>query len=156
MQKQNTMNYMLNRMNCCALVLVVAMAGSCKTNKNTTAETPKQEPAATNPRVDLPDSMYSVIVSFISIGAGTDASAKEKLDQVVQQYQTDAGMPIAREEIAWGREGEVDFCFKLLGQDKKSKDSFVQQLRDAFKGNNLVQITENTPALHQARPSFNK
>ena len=74
----------------------------------------------------------------------------------MQQYQTDAGMPIAREEIAWGREGEVDFCFKLLGQDKKSKDSFVQQLRDAFKGNNLVQITENTPALHQARPSFNK
>ena len=119
------MNYMLNRMNCCALVLMVAMAGSCKTNKSTTAETPKQEPAATNPRIDLPDSMYRVVVSFISIGAGTD-------------------------------EGEVDFCFKLLGQDKKSKDSFVQNLRDAFKGNNLVQITENTPALHQARPAFGK
>lgn len=150
------MNYMLNRMNCCTLVLMVAMAGSCKTNRNTTAETPKQEPAATNPRIDLPDSMYRVVVSFISIGAGTDASAKEKLDQVIQQYQTDVGMPIAHEEITWGREGEVDFCFKLLGQDKKSKDSFVQNLRDAFKGNNLVQITENTSALHQARPAFGK
>ena len=156
MQKQNTMNYMLNRMNCCALVLIVAMAGSCKTNKNTTAETPKQEPAATNPRVDLPDSMYRVIVSFISIGAGTDGAAKEKLEQVVQQYQTEVGMPVAHEEIACGREGEVDYCFRLLGQDKKSKDSFVQHLRDTFKGNSLVQITENTPALHQARPSFNK
>jgi hypothetical protein len=157
MQKLNMMNCIVNRMNCFAAVLLIVMAGSCTTSKNTQADSnEKNLTQNTNPRIDLPDSMYRVIVSFISIGAGTDAQAREKLEQLIQQHQVDFGMPVAKEEIPWGREGEVDVCFKLLGQDKKAKDSFVKKLREAFKENKLVQITENTPALHKARPPFNR
>ena len=109
-----------------------------------------------NPRVDLPDSMYRVIVSFISIGEGTDGKAMEQLNQIIDQHQKDFGMPVAKEEIRWGREGEIDVCFKLLGQDKKAKDTFVRNLQEAYKGNQLIFIEENTTAKHQPRPNFHK
>jgi hypothetical protein len=141
------------------ILVFLSLTFACKNSKpvaqNSNQNTNMTEPA-TNPRVDLPDSMYRVIVSFISIGSGTDAAAIEKLEVLINQHQQNFGMPVAREEIAWGREGEVDYCFKLLGQDKKAKDNFVRELREAFKDNKLVQITENAPAPHKARPAFNK
>lgn len=139
------------------ITIAIAALLSCKNSKSTTATsaaTKTQTEMNDNPRVDLPDSMYRVIVSFISIGAGTDGKALEQLNQIIDQHQKDFGMPVAKEEIRWGREGEVDVCFKLLGQDKKAKDTFVRNLQEAFKGNELVFVEENTIAKHKPRPKF--
>ena len=45
------MNYMLNRMNCFAVVFIVAMAGSCKSSKNTTAETKSASATLTEAKI---------------------------------------------------------------------------------------------------------
>jgi len=138
------------------ITIAIAALLSCKNSKSTTtADTKPKTEMNDNPRVDLPDSMYRVIVSFISIGAGTDGKAMEQLNQIIDQHQKDFGMPVAKEEIRWGREGEVDVCFKLLGQDKKAKDTFVRNLQEAFKGNELVFVEENSVAKHKPRPKFN-
>lgn len=139
------------------ITIAIAALLSCKNSKSTTAVTTDTKPKTEmndNPRIDLPDSVYRVIVSFISIGEGTDGKAMEQLNQIIDQHQKDFGMPVAKEEIRWGREGEVDVCFKLLGQDKKAKDTFVRNLQDAFKGNQLVFVEENSVAKHKARPKF--
>lgn len=139
------------------ITIAIAELLSCKNSKSTTAVTTDTKPKTEmndNPRIDLPDSVYRVIVSFISIGEGTDGKAMEQLNQIIDQHQKDFGMPVAKEEIRWGREGEVDVCFKLLGQDKKAKDTFVRNLQDAFKGNQLVFVEENSVAKHKVRPKF--
>ncbi len=137
------------------ITIAIVTLLSCKNSKSTTVATTHTNPEMNdNPRVDLPDSMYRVIVSFISSGEGTDGKAMEKLNQIIEQHQKDFGMPVAKEEIPWGREGEMDICFKLLGQDKKAKDTFVRNLQEAFKGNQLVFIEENSVAKHKPRPKF--
>lgn len=145
------MNYMLNRMNCFAVVLVVAMAGACKSSKNTVAETKTESATLSEAKTALPENAYRVIVSFISIGAGTDGKAYDQLKDYISRND-EKGVAISHETINWGREGEVDVCFKLKEMDKQDGDKFVEGLKKTFEGNNLVQITENSPALHQPRP----
>lgn len=145
------MNYMLNRMNCFAVVFIVAMAGSCKSSKNPTAETKSESATLTEAKTTLPENAYRVIVSFISTGAGTDSQAYAKLKDFISRND-EKGVAISHETINWGREGEVDVCFKLKEMDKQDADKFVEDLKKTFEGNNLVQITENSPALHQPRP----
>ncbi len=149
------MNFMLNRMNSFAIVIIVAMAGSCKSSKNTTADSKADgKPATlTESKTPLPENNYRVIVSFISIGGGTDSEAYAKLKDYISR-KDEVGVAISKEEIRWGREGEVDVCFKLKEMDSSDADAFVNGLKKTFEGNNLVQITENTPALHQSRPAL--
>ena len=137
------------------LIITIALTTffSCKNSKQTTQTNSTASTTATMtqpaPEKELPDSMYRVVVSFISIGEGTDAKAKEQLDELVNNHQRDFGMPMASEEYRWGREGEVDYCFKMKDDNSKAKDSFVRELREKFAGNKLVQIEENAVCRHK-------
>ena len=138
------------------LIISIALTTffSCKNSKQTAQANPTPAVAimtapASDAEKELPDSVYRVIVSFISIGEGTDAKAKEQLDELVNNHQRDFGMPLASEEFRWGREGEVDYCFKMKDDNSKAKDSFVRELRAKFAGNKLVQIEENAVCRHK-------
>jgi hypothetical protein len=138
------------------LIVFITLAAffSCKNSKQTTqtslsSATTNSTMTNIEPTKELPDSLYRVVVSFISIGEGTDAKAKEELDALTGNYKTKNGAPIEREEFRWGREGEVDYCYKMQGYSKKEKDNFVNLLREKFAGNKLVQIEENTICMHK-------
>ena len=92
---------------------------------------------------------YRVIVSFISIGEGTDATGREIMDGVLNSWKEKKGKPIEMESIPWGREGEVDFCFILKELSEKEQTEFADQMKSAFKDKNLIQITENQPCVHK-------
>lgn len=147
------MNFMLNRMNCFAIGMMLIMAGSCKTSKNTVAENKTESTMTTDSKTNAVEKTYRVIVSFISIGGGSDSQAYAKLNDIISRTQESGGM-LSKDEIPWGREGEVDVCLPLTELSKQQADALVQQLKKTFEGNNLVQITENSPALHKARPAF--
>ncbi|MBL0341777.1 MAG: hypothetical protein IPP71_13060 [Bacteroidetes bacterium] len=150
---------------------LLMLAGSCKSQKETPASEPvavkpKQQPATApvsttisatgaHEEVTTPDAskqienMYRFIVSFISISEGTDRTARPELDGILASWEKKMGKPITYESVAWGREGENDFCFKLNELSAEEQQSFVNEVRTAFKNRSLIQITENEPCMHK-------
>jgi hypothetical protein len=92
---------------------------------------------------------YRFIVSFISIGEGTDRNGRETLDGVLASWEKKKGAPVAFESVPWGREGEVDFCFNLKELSKKEQELFIADMKTAFNGRSLIQMTENQPCVHK-------
>lgn len=90
-----------------------------------------------------PNDRFSV--SFISIGAGTDGSAKEKFDQFITEYKQENKVELKYETINWGREGEVDYCFDLTSLDKKKQELFIAETKEILKTSTLVRYKENEP-----------
>jgi len=95
------------------------------------------------------DNNYRLIVSFISIGEGTDIKAHENFDAFMSSWQTENNKTLVVDKVPWGREGEVDYCFKLNELDKDSQAKFVSKVQDAVKDSKLVQISENQPCMHK-------
>ena len=152
---------------------IMLIAGSCKSQKESsaTAETKPTPvkpatppPAATSPsainaagahdEVVMPDgekqaNMYRFIVSFISIGEGTDRTGRETMDGVLASWEKKKGGSIAFEAVPWGREGEADFCFNLKELTSNEQEMFISDMKTAFKGRSLVQMSENQPCTHK-------
>ena len=95
------------------------------------------------------DTPYRFIISFISIGEGTDRNAKEILDAALNNWKTSQKKDINYEEVHWGREGEVDFCFLLTELKEVDQKKFISEMKEKFNGHALVQFAENEPCLHK-------
>jgi hypothetical protein len=91
---------------------------------------------------------YRVIVSFYSIGSGSDYKAVERFKAFLENYNAKHTQKLMPEVFPWGREGEVDFCFKLKGLKKKSQCKLVQQMHLQLKDAQYIHIEENKPCLH--------
>lgn len=111
-----------------------------------------QAEVAVNPDQNMQnakDTPYRFIVSFISIGEGTDRNAKEILDATLYNWKTSQKKEIVYEKVPWGREGEVDFCFQLKELSAEQQVQFINELKEKFKGHDLVQFAENEPCRHK-------
>lgn len=86
-----------------------------------------------------------LIVSFISIGEGTDFKAKDSMDVFLRNYEQASGKAVKFEAVPWGREGEVDYCFVLNELSEKEQKKFVADIRSRLSFSQLVQISENQP-----------
>jgi len=93
---------------------------------------------------------FRLMVTFISIGAGTDPDARNSLDAYILDYKTRTGKSPAYSMIPWGREGEVDCCFGLGELSTTEQEQFIRGLRNAMTGRELIQISEN--ARNRFRP----
>lgn len=83
-------------------------------------------------------------VSFYSPGSGINYRAAQKLDGFVTQYQTDNPGALTMYKTAWGREGEVDYCFKFNKGFENKGDSFVKQVKDLLVGQDRINYKEFT------------
>jgi hypothetical protein len=149
------------------LILISALflsASSCKTKENSTGgASAETKPAATSPATPAtsnpqtvnttkswtreeakagPDN-FRLVVSFISIGAGTDPDAKQSLDKYIAEFKTRTGKMPAYVMIPWGREGEVDCCFNMDELTASEQGDFIAGLRNTMKSRELIQINEN-------------
>ncbi|MBK9399956.1 MAG: hypothetical protein IPN36_03595 [Bacteroidetes bacterium] len=97
-----------------------------------------------------PDS-FRLIVTFISIGAGTDPDAKTYLDSYILDYKTKKGKAVRYIMIPWGREGEVDCCFDLKDLTVSEQSDFIEGLRNTMKARELIQINENAKNRFKSR-----
>ncbi|MBT8195756.1 MAG: hypothetical protein KJO64_04980 [Bacteroidia bacterium] len=100
-------------------------------------------------KLNQDEKVYRIIVSFISWGAGVDPDARKKMDNCIAENQENTEIEVAFEDMPWGREGEVDFCFTLSELGEEEQENFVASMKKAFEGNELVQIYENSPAIHK-------
>lgn len=86
---------------------------------------------------------YRLIVSFISIGEGTDANAFSQMNAYVEEQNVATRSTIKYISVPWGREGEVDCLFRLSSLEQKQQEAFVAGLMSMYKENKLVQISES-------------
>lgn len=93
----------------------------------------------------MKEEKFPLVLSFYSIGTGVDRKHLRKFNEFLETYQPKLN-PIVS---PWGREGEVDFCFKLSELSTKQHSQFVKQVREQLKDCKLVHIYENAPCVHK-------
>ncbi len=121
-------------------LLAVISIISC-TNTKKIAE---KNTTTTSQNTNMPETNYRLIVSFISIGSGTDKKAKQQYDQFISQYEQKYKIKLNYEITSWGREGEVDYCFKLIELKEKQQELFITETKEILKSSSLVRFKENT------------
>lgn len=94
------------------------------------------------------DEVYRLIVSFISIGEGTDMKAVNELRSYIEESKKNYNKGINPVEVPWGREGEVDFIFRLSNLSDEEQIKFVNGLTSMYTENKLVQISERSRCPH--------
>lgn len=88
---------------------------------------------------------YRLTISFFSKGAGTDRIHHPKFKEFISNYKP----VIAYEEARWGREGEIDYCFKLNELSTAEQEVFIEKAREILAGSDLVHINENAECVHK-------
>ncbi|MEP7265853.1 MAG: hypothetical protein ABI772_15215 [Bacteroidota bacterium] len=89
---------------------------------------------------------HRLVVSFISIGAGTYPKGGEMISSYIEDRQNKYKVKLAYVSKAWGREGEWDMIFSLEELNQQQQVDFINGLKELFGGNQLILILENQPA----------
>lgn len=95
---------------------------------------------------------YRFIVSFFSVASGPDRESMTNFENWYNAYLTEKKSTADLEKISWGREGEMDFCFKLAGWSEQDQTAFVNAAKEQLKNAKQVNTFENEPCRHQKRP----
>lgn len=80
-----------------------------------------------------------LVVSFISIGSGTDRAAYDRLQAMLKTLASPPPFVSHR----WGREGEHDECFDLSALSVADRRAFIARVTAAIQSSDRVTITEN-------------
>jgi len=98
-----------------------------------------------DPNVITDPDKYRLVVSFYSIGEGIDSKNKENFDVFLKNRS----QKIIFEQTPWGREGEVDYCFKLNELTSPEQTDFVKKAKEILGKSTLVRINENEKCVHK-------
>lgn len=128
---------------------------SCKNNKPVAAENAESRPVPPSapvadqesapPKEKVQPDTFRVVISFISIGEGTDPEGPAKVERVLKSWENKKGTAVTYTVQPWGREGEADYNFTLRGMSAPDQQEFVKQLQSALKDEKLIIVTENKP-----------
>lgn len=100
------------------------------------------------PWIDKPsavEDIYRLVVSFYSIGEGTDYKTKEEFEKFLLGYKK----KIAFEPALWGREGEVDYCLKINELTPEEQIDFIRKAKELLSKSKLVHVDENAKCVHK-------
>jgi hypothetical protein len=92
-----------------------------------------------------------LIISFQSRASGIDRGTKKEIDEFISKYEKEKGVQLAKEVVRWGREGEVDYCFKLSELSKEDQKDFVSGIKPLAGGSKQTVIVENAPCRSKGR-----
>lgn len=86
---------------------------------------------------------YGLSVSFYSTGGGTDSKMITRFNEFVAAYEKEKNVTLVVEKNSWGREGEVDYCYKLDELSEKERNDFSQQATKLLSESQLVHVMQN-------------
>ena len=127
-------NINMNKFATLVLLTVLISCNSSKTGIRVNTQNNKQE--ATN--------LYRYCVSFISIGSGIDGSAKQQFLDFIKDFETKYNIKISYEVVKWGREGETDYCLKLVELKADEQNAFITNSKELLKTATLIRYSENS------------
>jgi hypothetical protein len=102
-------------------------------------------PVFADGQTEVSEQPSRLVVSFYSICCGIDQKAKAKLDTYISNYEKARGKQLKKTEAHWGREGEVDYCFKLAELSPGERKRFISKVKSLLKRSKLVHINKNAP-----------
>ena len=82
------------------------------------------------------------IVDFYSIGQGPEGDQIGKLEGFVSDYSKRIGKKIVYESNHYGREGEVNYCFKLKEFETADQITFIKAAKDVLRNAKWVHFSE--------------
>lgn len=121
--------------------LAVATIVACKSKKSV-AQVSASSDTLVGPPAG-PNDTIRLSVSFFSPGSGINRDAYKKLERHIELFEEENGIKLTTYKVPWGREGEVDFCFKLSTIDNKKAEAFVTSVKNLLSGAEKVNIKEN-------------
>jgi len=86
-----------------------------------------------------------LVISFYSICCGIDHEAKDKLDKFIRDYEAAHHRRLKMAAVHWGREGEIDYCFRLSELTPRERKSFISRTRSLLSKSKLMRIYKNVP-----------
>lgn len=92
-----------------------------------------------------------LIVSFSSPGNGIDYKVKKESDECITSDEKDKDVRLAKEERHWGKEGELDYCFKLSELSKEEQEDFVARIKSLVKKSKRTGLVENAPCRNRVQ-----
>ncbi|MGZ3866089.1 MAG: hypothetical protein ACXVC6_10470 [Bacteroidia bacterium] len=107
----------------------------------------KKKKATANQEVLAKEGTYRLVLSFISKGAGLDNATHDK---VIAYAAAHPKKPVY-ETHRWGREGEVDYCFKLSELTADEQKLFVKDIEKMIPDKTLVLVQENHTYVKKGR-----
>ena len=120
---------------------------SCKSKKEATKTAENTATASISPAAEAPV-VYRLLVSFISKGAGPDSEKRTAFLAYVDGHPS----KIAYKTIAWGREGETDYCFNLSElSGKKDMVAFIESVKKIAASSDRIFVSENAECQHKGR-----
>lgn len=117
---------------------------SCKCHKN-------QEEKPVTKTEQTTDSTYRFIVSFISKGAGIDSKSNDAIASYITTFNNQNDATVKYDKINWGKEGEMDYCFKLDELKSNKQVDFIKGFKNVTGSSDLILYTENHILLHKPR-----
>lgn len=128
------------------ILLISLEVFSCKSSqKNNEVKNQEQKKVSVSPSVAVTvadTNSYRFTVSFYSKGGGIDYKMKEKYLNFIKEFQQKKSLVLIYEITTWGKEGETDFCFKLLELTSPEQEQFVVDSKIFLKESSLVIIEE--------------
>lgn len=121
----------------------VLLISGCKPKQNA-KPMPSSAPvySATSDEIQA---LNNLVISFYSTGEGANHKAAETIEKFLEEFSSKSKNPVPYSKIAWGREGEVDFCISLTGLDGDEQRSFLDNIRMLVKQFELIHFHENHP-----------
>ncbi len=130
------------------LGLALLSAGACKSKKQ--ADKPVEVEAYEEVVKKAEPARW--VVTFVSEGSGPDGKAMRLLETKMGEWQKTYEWELSPERIAWGKEGEMDYCFKMSDFRNYAPQRLDALFKETFGDNPLVQWGVRDSCPHQARP----
>ena len=83
-------------------------------------------------------------VSFRSIGAGIDRKSYKSFLLFKDEFENAEKVKLTYEQIFWGREGEMDYCFHYQGLNEKQIVKFEKEIKEFFIESKSVYYSKET------------
>jgi hypothetical protein len=134
------------------LTLTVIVASmtllSCKTpSKALTSEATAVTKSTTE--VTTKETIYGIIISFISKASGIDAVIKTKIDADLSAFNKKHKTNIQPEIAPWGREGEKDYLFITKNLSTKQKKELIATFKAAIGSSDMAHLFLDKKSVHK-------
>ncbi len=83
-------------------------------------------------------------VSFRSIGSGIDRKSYKSFLLFLEQFENDEKVKLTYEQIFWGREGEMDYCFHYSNLTETQIIKFEKEIKELFIESKSVYYSKET------------
>lgn len=83
-------------------------------------------------------------ISFRSIGAGIDRKSYKSFLSFLEKFENDEKLKLTYEQIFWGREGEMDYCFHYSNLTDNQIIKFEKEIKELFIESKSVYYSKET------------